>query len=99
MVLRAPRPRCLRRVAQAAGPVDAFTGRRVITIVITAARCTSGAVVDTEGRLLSTARVIGWITDHAGRIDTLLAITIAIDATGDARAAVGGTERRVAAAT
>ncbi len=82
-------------VTEAAAAVDTLSGTRVITIVITATGRTARAVVDAEGSLLSTACVIGWITDDTGRVDTLLSIAIAVGSTGDTRTAVGGTEGRV----
>ncbi len=84
--------RIIRHIAKSTGPVDTFTGRRVITIVITTTGCTARTIVDAEGGLLSTACVVGGITDDAGSIDTLLAIAIAVGPTGDARTAVGSTE-------
>jgi len=82
-------------VTESAVAVDALTGPRVITIIITATGRTARAVVDAEGCLLSTACIIGRVTDDTGRVDTLLSIAITVSTTGDTRAAVGGTEGRV----
>jgi len=91
--------RVVRHIAESTAAVDALSGRRVITISVPDALRTLGTIVDAEGCLLSTARVIGWVTDRADRVHTLLAITVAVGTTGDARAAVGGTEGCVTDAT
>ena len=76
-----------------------MTGARIAAVIITATAHTLSTVIDAEGRLLTATGVVRWVAGHTGRVDTLLAITIGVGSTGDARATVGGTEGRFSGAT